>query len=118
MNSSHEEMPNADLTGMESILSFLFNNNLISNYRSYGAYEQQGLAYVEERLEPAFTELRNDWRTLAQFHMRPKHFKQGKMSIEGHTNIKLYCFKLVTFVQQMITRERSSRTKAEMYEQA
>lgn len=75
MNSSHEEMPNADLSGLETILSFLFNNGLISNYRSYSAYEQQGLDFVEGKLEPAIHELRSDWRTLAQFHMRPKHFK-------------------------------------------
>ena len=116
MDSSHEEMPNAELVGLEHILSFLYNNSLISTYRSYGVYEKQGLDFTEEKLKPAVDDLQNDWRTLAQFHMRPKHFRQGKMSIEGHTNIKLYCFKLVTFMSQLLTRERTSKTKAELYE--
>ena len=65
MNSSHEEMPNADLSGMENILAFLHNNSLISTYRSYGAYEQQGLDFCETELEPAIEDLMSDWRTLA-----------------------------------------------------
>ena len=50
--------------------------------------------------------------------MKPKHFRQGKMSIEGHTNIKVYLYKLITFSRQMITGEKSGLTKIEMYEQA
>jgi len=101
INSSHEEMPNVDLAGRENILAFLYNKSLIGTYRSYGAYEQQGLDWVETNLEPAVNELLKDWKTLAQFHMRPKHFKQGKMSIEGHTNVKRYLFKLVLYFQTM-----------------
>ena len=48
--------------------------------------------------------------------MLPKHFKQGKMSIEGHTNIKLYTYKLAIFVQQLIGNERAKMSKTEMYE--
>mmetsp|Transcript_6860 Transcript_6860/g.8158 ORF Transcript_6860/g.8158 Transcript_6860/m.8158 type:complete len:97 (+) Transcript_6860:565-855(+) len=94
-------MPNVDLAGRENILAFLYNKSLIGTYRSYGAYEQQGLDWVETNLEPAVNELLKDWKTLAQFHMRPKHFKQGKMSIEGHTNVKRYLFKLVLYFQTM-----------------
>ena len=44
-------------------------------------------------------------------HMRPKHFKQTKMTIEGHTTIKNYCYKLVTFLQQLVGQGRSSLTR-------
>lgn len=72
---------------------------------------------METKLEPAVDELMKDWRTLGQFYMKPKHFKQGKMSIEGHTNIKVYIYKLVMFFNQIIVNERSTLSKAEMYEQ-
>ena len=72
---------------------------------------------METKLEPAVDELMKDWRTLGQFYMKPKHFKQGKMSIEGHTNIKVYLYKLVMFFNQIIVNERSTLSKAEMYEQ-
>ena len=98
INSSHDEMPECDLAGKENILSFLFNNSLLGTFRNYGAYEKQGLEFVETKFEPAVNELLKDWRTLAQFHMRPKHFRQGKMSIEGHTNIKVYLYKLILFI--------------------
>lgn len=57
------------------------------------------------------------WRALAQFHMVPKHFKQSKMSIEGHTNIKLYFYKLVTFVQTVYSQGRLNKSQQEVYEQ-
>ena len=49
--------------------------------------------------------------------MRPKHFRQHKMSIEGHTNAKLYIFKLILFFQGLVSQERSTMTKAQIYEQ-
>ena len=68
---------------------------------------------METKLEPAVDELMKGWRTLAQFHMRPKHFRQGKMSYEGHDNAKLYIFKLSLWLKQIITQERSTMTKEE-----
>ena len=38
------------------------------------------------------------------------------MSMEGHTNIKLYSYKLITFLQELITSEKLDCTKAELYE--
>ena len=110
-------MPEADLASKTNILTFLFNKNLISAYKNYGVYEKQGLEFVEATLEPAVCELLKDWRTLGQFHMRPKHFKQGKMSFEGHTNIKLYLYKFIMFFSQIVTNPRSQLSKTEMYEQ-
>ena len=57
------------------------------------------------------------WKALAQFHMVPKHFKQSKMSIEGHTNAKLYLHKLIMFLKQIMTQDRQTKTKDEVYEQ-
>ena len=45
--------------------------------------------------------------TLAQFLMRPKFFKQAKMSYEGPDNVKLYLFKFVEFVTTKYRQERS-----------
>ena len=117
INSSLEEMPGADLAGREAILSYLFNKKLIGTYRSYSAYEQQGLDWIEEKLRPATEEMLKDWRTLAQFHMVPKHFRQGRLSIEGHNNIKIYFFKFVLFAQTLAKRGRSAMSRAERYEQ-
>ena len=97
INSSHEDMPECEIAGREQLLAFLFNSGLIGTYRTYGAYEQQGLDFVEERLQPAVDDVMKSWMALAQFHMVPKHFKQSKMSIEGHTNAKLYFHKLAIF---------------------
>ena len=116
INSSHDEMPSVDLAGRESILAFLYNKSLIGTYRSYGAYEQQGLDWLETNLAPAVDEMMKDWRTLAQFHMRPKHFRQGKMSIEGHTNIKVYLYKLIMFFRTLGSQGRSTLSRDERYE--
>ena len=91
-------MPECDIAGREQILSHLFNNSLIGAFRNYGVYEQQGLQFIEEKLEPAVADVMKNWVALAQFHMTPKHFKQSKMSIEGPTNVKLYTWKLALFV--------------------
>lgn len=69
------------------------------------------------KLVPACDELLKDWRTLGQFHMKPKHFKQVKMSIEGHTNVKRYFFKLVTYVYTLVGQGRSALTRDERYGQ-
>ena len=104
-------MPNCSLASRENILSFLFNQNLIGTYRSYAAYEKQGLEFVDTKLLPAVEEMLTDWRTLAQFQMRPKHYKQAKMSIEGHTTIKVYCYKFVVFIQTLALQKRSGLTR-------
>ena len=65
INSSHEDMPECDLAGRENILSFLFNSSLLGTYKTYGAFESQGLDFVNSKLEPAVEELLKDWRTLA-----------------------------------------------------
>ena len=49
--------------------------------------------------------------------MVPKHFKQSKMSIEGHTNAKLYFHKLAIFLKQIITQDRLDKSKVEVFEQ-
>ena len=115
IDSSHDEMPSCELTNRENILSFLFNKSLIGSYKSYSAYEQQGLDFLDLKLIPAVDEMLRDWRTLGQFHMKPKHFKQGKMSIEGHTNVKRYLYKLITYFQQLIGDGRSALTRDERY---
>ena len=117
INSSHEEMPECDLAGRENMMAFLFNNSLIGPYKTYGAYEQQGLDFIETKLEVAVAEVMKGWGALAQFHMSPKHFKQSYMSIEGHTNVKLYCTKLISYIKQVITQERSTLSKVEQFEQ-
>ena len=98
INSAHEEMPGAELAGKEQILTYLFNHDLIGTFRSYSVYEKQGLALIEDKLEPAVNEVLKDWKTLAQFHMKPKQFKQAEMSIEGHDMIKVYMYKMLKFV--------------------
>ena len=50
INSSHEDMPECDLTGRQNILTFLYNNSLIGRYRSYSAFEDQGLDFVNSKL--------------------------------------------------------------------
>ena len=74
INSSHEEMPECDLAGTGDILAFLYKNDLIGQYKTYGAYEQQGLEFCEEKLKPAVEEVMKTWQALAQFHMTPKNF--------------------------------------------
>ena len=117
INSSHEDMPECEVAGREQLLTFLFNSGLIGTYRNYGPYEQQGLEFVEQKLQPAVDDVMKGWKALAQFHMVPKHFRQSKMSIEGHTNAKLYLHKLIMFLKQITTQERQTKTKDEVYEQ-
>lgn len=50
-------MPECDLASKESILTFLFNQGLIGNYKTYSAYEKQGLEMIEEKLKPAIEHL-------------------------------------------------------------
>ena len=40
INSSSEEMPEADISSKDDILSFLFNQGLIGNYRTHSVYEK------------------------------------------------------------------------------
>lgn len=65
INSSHEDMPECEIAGREQLLAFLFNSGLIGTYRTYGAYEQQGLDFVEERLQPAVDDVMKSWLALA-----------------------------------------------------
>lgn len=118
VESSSEEMPPCSLSGKDSILAFLFNNKLIGNYKSYGVYEKQGLALVEETVEPAVDALFQDWRTLAQYHMKPKHFRQEKMSIEGTDNVRVYLYKIVAFFRDLKHyRKLTDLGREERYEQ-
>jgi hypothetical protein len=43
IDSSTDEMPPADLSEKDEILTFLYNGGLIGPYKSHSAFEKQGM---------------------------------------------------------------------------
>lgn len=64
IDSSSAEMPPAELSEKDAILTFLFNNGLIGSYKTYSAFEKQGLEFVEKEFKPALDDLFRDFRPL------------------------------------------------------
>ncbi len=57
INSSSPEMPDGQYESKQEIIRFLVQNRLIMDPRSHSAYENQGLAFLENELEPALDDL-------------------------------------------------------------
>lgn len=77
IDSSTPEMPSAQLSSKENILTFLFNKSVIGTYKSHSVYEKQGLAFVNEQMAPAIENLFLDIRRIAQLYLVNKNFKQS-----------------------------------------
>jgi len=57
IDSNTEEMPACDVTSKDQILRHLQQIGLIGDFRTQSAYENLGLKFIEEQLEPAITDL-------------------------------------------------------------
>lgn len=75
VDSNTEEMPACDLTTKDGIISHLLRIGLIGDFRTHSAYENLGLKFAEELLEPAIADLYRNFLPLCQFYSVPKHFR-------------------------------------------
>ena len=82
IDSNLEELPTSDLMGKEEIFSSLYNLKLIGPYKSYSAYENIGLTFVEETFEPALDDFFRSFLPLVQYYMQPRQFMQTRFNYE------------------------------------
>ena len=80
IDSSTDEMPPADLSEKEEILTFLHNNGLIGSYKTYSAFEKQGLERNVAEIEDALNDIFTNFKPHMEFYLT-KHFKMIKTSM-------------------------------------
>lgn len=80
VDSNSEEMPACEVTTKDLILRQLQQIGLIGDYRTHSAFENMGLKFAEDSIEPAINDLFRNFLPLCQFYSAPKHFKQAKLN--------------------------------------
>jgi hypothetical protein len=106
IDSSTEEMPPADLSEKEEILTFLYNSGLIGSYRSYSAFEKQGLERNVVELEDAVNDIYTSFKPHMEFYLT-KHFKMIKTSSYVRHQIMPWMWKFFMIPYNYITVKRS-----------
>ena len=90
IDSSSNEMPNAELTTQHQILTFLQSASLIGDHRTHSAYEKQGLQFVNDNIGPSIEAIYHSLRPLYQFYLTPKNFKSAHMIVEANVFLRSY----------------------------
>jgi hypothetical protein len=80
IDSSTDEMPPADLSEKDEILTFLYNGGLIGPYKSHSAFEKQGMERSVVELEDAVNDVFCNFKPHMEFYLT-KHFKMIKTSM-------------------------------------
>lgn len=80
VDSNTQEMPACEVTTRDEIIRQLQRIGLIGDYKTHSAYENLGLKFVEDNLEPAISDLYRNFLPICQFYSVPKNFKQAKLN--------------------------------------
>lgn len=60
-------------------MTFLYNHELIGDFRARSAWEGQGERWLEDELEPAVQDMMRGFKSRLQFYSCVKHFDQAKI---------------------------------------
>ena len=94
VESSSNDIPNLDISGSNSILSSLLQQNYIGEYKSHSAQERQSVSFIEEKLTPLIESALLPLKEKVQFYSVPRHFKQVEIRRELSDFAPLYFWKI------------------------
>lgn len=113
IDSSHEEIPNLEVSSLESILRTLQEKKFIDSHISHSAKEvQTRREFIEGEVSPLMSAILYPFKQRVQFYSVPRHFKQVEPAWEVSDFIIRYFNRLVkTFYFYNLDRKEAAENQ-------